>query len=303
MPQAPVTLTLALAADAPEPRVGAPVRVVATVVSLQSYRDCSVKVLARVRGWQLAGTFGGYDEPAVSLDPVDLPVGTSTFDFELPPLRGPASYHCEHFRLRWFVVAELRDGGGTGLDLTDLPIEVDRRRRDGDAEVVVAGYRDAPRRVASDFEAELGVRHQEGPREAHHTFGEWLGEALLSRHHVDVQLEAIPSRLEAGMPVDLKLWLYVKAPVDLEGIVLSLVRSEGRRLPLVAASSIVIADKQVSGKTHLEPGHTSYETRFVIPEDAVTSYADDSLFIEWVVRAVLVGGRPEMAREVVLTVV
>ena len=286
-----VTLNLALAEEGPPPRIGELVVVVVTIHTPAPHDDCTLTVNARLRGWRPGSTFGGYDEPEC-VTAIDLEAGTTEVEVELPPLGGPATYVGEQLAVRWFIVAELRDGRGVSLESTDLQIDVDRRDRDADTEMISGGYRDVPRRVVRDVGAACGTRHVEGPRVGPHP-----------HRHIDAQLDAAPSRLEGGTPIDVKLWLYFKAALRLDGAVVMLVRNEGLRHALGDGLSAVVAEQRLTGPAKLEPGHHAYTTRVVLPPDAATSYADDAFFIEWALRAVLtIDARPYVVREYVLGV-
>ncbi len=297
-------IKLGLELEPEEPRVGRPLRGVLRVATNAPVEGCTLVLFARLRGARAdvpVERFGGYDEPTVQAGPFDWGPGKHRVAFELPAIRGPASRRGRALVLAWSVVAELRDASGDSFASSAFPVEIAPRSREPlPEEIVVGGYRDVPRAIATAFEPELGDRHVEGARPPKLTLGERVEGALFASRDLDARLEAAPSRLSPGDTFGVTLYLYARSSLTVSSARVALVHHE-RAGEL--SSAITVAEEPFTvAAVELEPGHRRFKVRLGLPDDA-GSYADERLVSEWVARAVVQpAGDAPLILETVLTV-
>jgi hypothetical protein len=277
-----------------EIRVAEPVRGTLRVRTAKALEGCTVVTHLRLAGpartpgaddESSVEVDGGYDEPSVEAGPFDWDAGAHDVAFELPPIRGPASYHGRSLTLEWVLVAELKDFSERVLASAALPIDVARRDREAITEDVVGGYRDAPRNIAPSFEPELGCAHVEGPRVPKLSLGERIERALFGGREIEAQIQATPSRLAPGDTFEVTLFLFVLSAATIESATVALVHHEsgGAKGP----NALVVSEQPLTDRVDLVPGHRRFRARLTMPDDAASSYADETLVTEWVIRVVV----------------
>ena len=250
--------------------------------------------------------FAGYEAEPRELGPFDWNAGEHVVPITLGEIRGPASYRGRKIALEWFLVCDVKKDDDDVLASAVLPIEIAPRERNlVTSDVVVRGYREAPRYVTRTFEPVLGPRHEEGSRAPKLSIGERIEAALASKRDFDIQLEASPARAEPGDAIDVTLFLFVRSEVTLQHATATLCHSEEARDDIgTVTDSRAVADAELTRRVALGHGHRRFKTRFTLPDDAAASYADDEVATEWVVRVVV---QPEwsapLSLEFVLTVI
>lgn len=300
------TLTIELDPGEP-PHVGGALRGVVRLVTSVPLEDCTLATRARLRGVRGTTGAGGYDDIPFVESPLSCEPGKRAVPFELPRLRGPVTSVVHTFELRWAVVSELRDRRDEVLAQASLPIEVGRKGpgQEEEGDVVIGGYRDAPRRILPAFEPALGPLHVEGARRDKPAgFLTTLERALFGgTGDVDATLEVEPPRMEGGGPLAVTLYTYARSSTRIHQATVSLVRREGWGDVLVADHEQVIAEETVAKGLDIAAGHHRLKGRLVVPDDPAGSYADDCFYIEWVVRASVTSeSGTDLVREFVVSV-
>jgi len=280
-------------------RVGRPVRGTIVVTAVDPLGAGRLIVHARLREAHVDLV----DEPRVELGPFEWSAGETRVAFELPLLRGPASYAGRVINLSWTIVAEVRSDAKAVLASRSFPIDVRRRSERDESGEVVGGYRDVPRHVELPFEPRLGSEHVEGARAPKLTLSERLGKALSASPALDALLETAPLRLEPGATFVVTLFLYAREATTLESARVALLHHEGSSTFGSASEIATAAEAPLAERVELAPGHHRFKAELALPPDAAASYAEAGVVLEWVARAVVRAERTApIVRELVLTV-